>query len=159
MQIIAEIRGEKQLLADLNRKSNQFIMGIETALDETAKMTAIRMKTEAPMGTTGDLMRSIDVITSQPGLRVIGPGGGMGSRGSPLPKSYAIYVEEGANAHWPNVSDIANRMTVSSDEAFLIARAISRRCMLPVKFAEATFEQILPIFERVVESMVVKVVS
>ena len=159
MQIIAEFRGEKQLLADLNRMSNQFIMGVETALDETARMTAIKMKAEAPLGATGNLMRSIDVVTARPGLREIGPGGSEGSNSSPLPKRYAVFVEDGSSAHWPNIYDIANRMVLDDNEAFLIARAISRRSFGGVKFAETTFQQILPIFKRVVEMMASKVVS
>ena len=154
MQYIVRIQGDKKLLANLAMIKNRLGQGIKEVLDSTAERIANEMKWQAPKGATGDLKESIAVIGRRPNERDIGPGGGLGTKGEPLPKKYAVYVDEGAPAHFPNYSNIADRMRLSLSEAFAVAKAISRRPTKATKFAETTSVKADKLFYDTVDRMV-----
>lgn len=146
------ITGDKRLIADLTHMANVLPDDVEKVLDETAEFVKDDLKAGAPVS-TGDLADSMAVTKTGTGYREIGAGGGSGSKGSPLPRDYAIYVEEGSGAHWPNVSNLRDRLGLSESEAYLMAKSISQRSSLGVKFFEDTYQKVSIFFQKAVESI------
>ncbi len=146
------ITGDKRLIADLNRLAGVLPGDVEEVLDDTADFVKDDLKAGAPVK-TGDLSDSMAVTKRGAGYREIGAGGGSGSKGSPLPRDYAIFVEEGSGAHWPNVSNLRDRLGLSESEAYLMAKSISQRSRLGVKFFEDTFDKVSIFFQKAVESI------
>ncbi len=142
-----------QAISDLEKLERNFNINLEDVLDEVADKVGQEMAHQAPK-MTGALAESIDVIEKSPKKRSVGPGGSRGSQSRPLPKAYAVWVEEGAPAHFPNVSDIANRYGVDEQEAFLIARKISERPTAPTRFAETTKVKAEKMFEDTINRMI-----
>lgn len=158
--ITIDVKGDKELVADLKRISSGLEIGIEDALDEAADRIKQEMQHQAPKFTNA-LADSIDVIESRPKERVIGPGGSMGSRSKPLPKAYALYVEEGIRPQnkLPNINDIADRFGVDTREAIMIARKISETPGRAVRFIETTAIRARELFYDTVKRMVAFVVK
>ena len=157
LTITVDIRGDKELAASLDALSSNLKIGLEEALDEAADRIKQEMKHQAPKF-TGALADSIDVIERSQGMRAIGPGGSEGSTSRPLPKAYALYVEEGRRPQlgdrMPNIEDIANRFAVDTAEAVMIARKIRETPGRADPFVTRTFANSQGIFENTVNRMV-----
>ena len=146
------ITGDKKLVADLTGMAKVLPREVEDVLDQTADFVKDDLSAGAPVN-TGALADSMAVTKKSVGYREIGAGGSRSSDGS-LPRDYAIFAEEGASAHWPNIK----HMGLSDEESFLVARAISRKPQKAYKFFEATFDKVKLFFYRAVENSIEKVV-
>jgi hypothetical protein len=99
----------------------------ENVLDSASAKVKKEIRSKTPSGRTGGLLDSIDIKSPDKSTRQIGPQGAFGTKGSPLPRRYGFYVDQGAGAHFPNFSDVAKRYGVDERAGFAIARAISRK--------------------------------
>jgi len=155
--IVAEFKGTQKVVADLKNLSAKVVSGLETILDNTAQEAKYFMRGFAPKD-EGTLRDAIDVTLRKKGHREIGVGGSMGTKGNPLPARYAIILEDGARAHWPNISNLRDKFGLSASEAYLMAKGISTKPTIAHKFGAETFKRISPFFERAVENFLAKVV-
>jgi len=161
MAFIVEVTGVPELKMKLSLISTSINPAAEAVLDEVAQETRWQMIENAPQGATGNLRGSINVTATGIGERKIGPTGSTGSRGRPLPAGYAKFVEYGNVGHWPNVTDIAERLGFAGDDkiSFLVARAISRRPGPAYFFASRAMESAKTIFNSRMSDMIKALIS
>lgn len=129
--------GETIRIADSRMRAN--------ILDAASAQVKDEMIANTPVGRTGKLRDSIGVKKVSASVRTIGPKGGHGSVSSPLPAGYALPVEEGNIAHFPNVNDIMSRYGVDKGNAYAIAKKIAKSEGKAYNFVRDT----VPIAERI----------
>lgn len=126
---------------------------VQKGLDKAADKVVDVMKSKVPIGFTGRLHESIEVFEKEKLSRTIGPGGSYGSSKSPNPKWYAFYVDRGAPAHFPNVSDLEEKAG-SMSNAWALAKYLKDKPTKPVHFEEKTAAEAGPIFIKELMSSV-----
>jgi hypothetical protein len=132
MKVDIKITGTEAVMANLRQINETLNISLEDILNSTAFETSGHMKALVPYGVTGGLGASISVDAPDRNTRLIGPGGSLGSRGSPGPALYGYYVSEGNRAHFPNMDDVARRYGIAAGRAGFIqalraSQAIARR--------------------------------
>jgi hypothetical protein len=155
-----DIYGTKEVIESLRLIERATEIGLEDVLDSTATKVRDIMKSRAPTSkwNGGRLQSSIGVKKTGKNSRDVGViSGGYGTRSSPGPQTYGMYVEGGSQAHFPNYDDISSR-GFSKTAAFLISKAISRRSQLATNFVKDGSEQAESIFFRLIDQLMNRII-
>ena len=150
MKINFQVKGIKETQEYLKGISDKFTgRGMWLGMKEATMKVTRDAKQLAPVD-TGRLRASIAPIVR--GTKVV-----EGIVGSNV--KYAPYMELGTKPHWPPISAMQPWARRHGMNAFLVARAISRRGLKPRRFLQKAFEQNAAWIHRRFEEFVRRVIK
>lgn len=150
--ISLEVSGMMETRAEMERIATDLHGPVVVGAMKDATLVVLRDARENAPVDSGKLKNSITAAVQVNADKVV-----QGVVGSKV--TYAPYMELGTKAHWPPIAALETWARRHNISAFLVARSIARKGLVPRKFLQGAFQKNKATIKKIIGSAVTGVIK